>query len=436
MRVEYFFDFSCPFAYLGATQIERVCEAAGAELSWQPMLLGGVFRGLGVTSAAKAVLRLAHGHLDASRWAELYRVPLHFAAGHPFRTVRAMRALIATDAADWGRVIAAIYDSYWVRGEDISEKAALAGALDRAGLDAGATERALAANDDPHIKAELRKRTDEALSRGVFGAPTIFVHPDDGREPVMVFGQDRLPLVAAVLAGFDPEAGTPPDSKARARAAAVLEATPFPEPSAGHPIEMWYDLSSPYSYLASTQIEALAEKVGSPLTWRPMLLGAVFKALAGPLVPILSAPESKRRYLGRDLAHCAAYLGAPFRFSSHFPLRTVTALRLLVLAEKKIAPLGHALFREAWVNDANLDDREVLARGLGAAGLDAAVVDKTGDQAIKDALFQATAEATQKGIFGAPTFVVKQPAGDLLFWGHDRMDMVARAAAGWRPRAG
>ncbi len=192
-EVEIWYDVVCPYAYLGSTQIERVAREAGAEVRWEPFLLGGVFQALGVPANLAGSLPEAkrrHNARDLERWASWFGVPLVTPPAHPRRTVLAMRAILA--AGD-DRVAAthALYRAYWVESLDVSEPEVVRDALDRAGLDGAAcVERA----GDPSIKDALRAQTDRALGRGVFGAPSFFV---DGE---LFWGQDRLDFVARALA--------------------------------------------------------------------------------------------------------------------------------------------------------------------------------------------------------------------------------------------
>lgn len=420
MRLEYFFDFSCPYAYLGSTQIEAACRRRGADLEWKPMLLGGVFRAVGTPqnmSAGMPPAKARHNLEDMHRWARLWGVPLAVPAAHPMRTVRALRALLALPRQRWPAAIHELYRTYWVDGGDVSTPEVIDAALERAGAGAAARSRALAANDDPAIKAELRRRTDEAIERGVFGAPAMFVSGGDALEPAMFWGQDRLELVEAALGGSAPE--------------------PAPRRPGGHAaIDFYYDFSSPFSYLGSTQIEAVAARAGARLRWKPFLLGALFKEIGTPDVPMLAASEPKRRYYAKDLEDWARHWQVPFRFTSRFPMRTVKALRLALLAgEERIAALSHALYRALWVEDRDIADDRVLRAVLASVDLDPGLVERTSEPAIKRRLFEATAEAVERGIFGAPTCVVVRPgAGDELFWGQDRLELVERAAATPAPR--
>jgi 2-hydroxychromene-2-carboxylate isomerase len=197
-------------------------------------------------------------------------------------------------------------------------------------------------------------------------------------------------------------------------------------------MEFWYDFASPWTYLASTQIENVAHRASARLIWRPMLLGAVFKQVGTPDVPALAMPE----YYSRELNLWAEYWNVPFRFTTRFPMRTVTALRLALLAGDRIAPLSHALFEALWVDDRDISDEVELADILKTEGLDAeAMLEQTKQPEAKQKLIDATSEAVKRGVFGSPTFIVKHPEGDILFWGQDRFELVEKVLGGWRPKS-
>jgi len=192
--VEFWYDVVCPYAYLGSTQIERVAAEAGARVEWRPFLLGGVLKAVGTSDNAMNQMsrpRLHHNWLDMHRWADWFEVPLEMPAAHPRRTVLAMRAVLAAGEAARVPARRALFEAYWVRGEDVADPTVVTRVLDGAGLDGALlVERAA----DPAIKRELHDRTDEAIARGIFGAPTMFVGDE------MFWGQDRLPFVARALA--------------------------------------------------------------------------------------------------------------------------------------------------------------------------------------------------------------------------------------------
>ena len=104
MHVEFWFDFSCPYAYLASQRVEEICTAAGVPLVLQPMLLGGVFRLTGAGDGPMATLsppKATHNTRDMLRWADRLGVPLRIPAAHPMRTVRALRTLLGLPEARW-----------------------------------------------------------------------------------------------------------------------------------------------------------------------------------------------------------------------------------------------------------------------------------------------------------------------------------------------
>jgi len=197
-------------------------------------------------------------------------------------------------------------------------------------------------------------------------------------------------------------------------------------------LSFFFDFSSPFAYLASTQVEAVAKRAGATLRFRPFLLGALFKALGGPDVPLFSMPPSKQRHARDDMFRWADFYGVPLVFPTRFPMNTVKALRMILqLPEEQRAPLIHAIYRAYWADDRDVNDDAVLTEIAVGVGLDgAALVAGTKQDAVKERLKSATDEAIKLGLFGAPSFMV----GDLLFWGQDRLNFVEKALQGWRPR--
>lgn len=196
-------------------------------------------------------------------------------------------------------------------------------------------------------------------------------------------------------------------------------------------VDCYFDYSSPFAYLGTTQIERVAREVQASVRWRPFLLGALFKAVGTPLVPIATFPEPKRRHQALDLQRWADHWDVPFVWSSHFPLRTVNALRLTLLApDARRSELVHRIMRAAWVDDEDIADDVVLRRCALAAGVDPDLVLRLAGSDVKERLRRATDEAVEVGCPGAPCFVVDGH----LYWGQDRLDFV-RAALEGRPPA-
>jgi len=429
VHVDFYFDFSCPYAYLGSEAIEAVCARIGATLRWRPMLLGGVFRAIGAGEGPMATLppaKAIHVQRDALRWAERRGLPLAFPAAHPMRTVRALRVLLGLPEASWPAAIHALYRAYWRDGADVTRDDVIARALAGAGIADADAAAALAGADSAAIKDDLRRRTDEAVARGVFGAPAMFAGD------VLLWGQDRLHWLEAVASGWNPDVGAVPGGVA-IPAAPAATAPPGAEP---REVDFWFDFSSPFAYLGATQIEAVCRAAGATLRWRPLLLGALFKQIGTPDVPMFAMPDSKRRYIAGEIGRWARWWHVPFRFATRFPMKTVSALRLVIAAGDEAPPLIKRLFAAFWVEDENLDDDATLRRLTGEVGLDPALVDRTREPAIKQALADLTAEARDTGVFGVPTCVVRDPRGPLVFWGQDRLDLVAAALRGWRPTSG
>ena len=188
-------------------------------------------------------------------------------------------------------------------------------------------------------------------------------------------------------------------------------------------LEFFYDYVSPYSYLASTRLPALAERTGADVAYRPILLGGLLKAAQN--LPGVQVPN-KRAYLRTDVARCAEHYGAAFAFNPCFPFNTVGLMRgALVALEEGVFPAYHeAVFRAMWAESANLAAPEVVAEVLERAGLDAArLLARTQDARIKEALRHNTDEALERGAFGAPSMFV----GDRLYFGNDRLAFVEEA---------
>src|SRR5215813_2284113 len=168
--LELWFDFSCPYAYLASRRARHLAPG----VDWRPMLLGGVFRGIGAGDGPMATLspqKAAHNVHDMHRWADWFGEPFQLPPSHPMRTVLALRTLLALPRTAWPVAIEAIFAAYWQRGEDVTRPEVIAQALRGAGIAGDEIAVAARSCDDPDIKQELRRRTDEAVALGIFGAP-------------------------------------------------------------------------------------------------------------------------------------------------------------------------------------------------------------------------------------------------------------------------
>jgi 2-hydroxychromene-2-carboxylate isomerase len=186
-------------------------------------------------------------------------------------------------------------------------------------------------------------------------------------------------------------------------------------------LEFFYDFVSPYSYLASTRVEAVAARAGATVRFRPFLLGGVFRA-TGNRAPL--EVEAKGRHMWTDLARWARRLGVPLARPTPFPTSTVLALRVALAAEAqgKLVPFSHAAFRAYWADGRDLALPEVVQAVASSVGLDGAAL-VAAAPTFKERLVQQTQEAIDRGAYGAPTFFVR----DELFVGNDRLDFVEEA---------
>lgn len=189
-------------------------------------------------------------------------------------------------------------------------------------------------------------------------------------------------------------------------------------------VEFFYDFSSPYTYLAWTQLGPLMKRTGATLVNRPMLLGGVFK-LTDNTMP--ARVMNKASYMAKDLKDWQDAYGVEFSFTPHFPLNTLKAMRGAIAAQEKGIHDAYAarLWRAAWVEGANLTELDVLAALAAEAGFPRdEFVAALENPAIKQKLIDATGEAAERGAFGAPTFYVNK---DDMYWGNDRLDLMERA---------
>jgi len=198
-----------------------------------------------------------------------------------------------------------------------------------------------------------------------------------------------------------------------------------------NPIEFYFDFSSPYGYIASEKIDALASKYGREVTWRPFLLGVAFKATGGvplPFVPL------KGPYSARDIARSTKFYGVEYRLPSVFPISSVSPCRAFYWLDAKdpmrAKALARALYRAYFVD--NIDISGVAGTiavcskfGLSTDELRAALA----DQAIKDRTRTEVDKAIARGAFGSPYIIVDGEP----FWGSDRLDQIDRwlQTGGW-----
>jgi 2-hydroxychromene-2-carboxylate isomerase len=192
--VEFYFDFGSPAAYLAYTQLPHLCADTGAALVWKPMLLGGVFQATGNRSPAEVPAKRPYMNADLKRFAARYGVPFRHNPNFPINTLLLMRGATGLQMREPERFRAyvdAVYHAMWVEPQNLNDPATVGAVLQAAGFDAG---QLLALANAQEVKDRLKANTEEAVQRGVFGAPTMFVGDQ------MFWGQDRLDFVREALA--------------------------------------------------------------------------------------------------------------------------------------------------------------------------------------------------------------------------------------------
>jgi len=197
------------------------------------------------------------------------------------------------------------------------------------------------------------------------------------------------------------------------------------------PIDFYFDFSSPFGYLASEKIDALAAKYGREVVWRPFLLGAVFKITGG--MPPMMVPI-KGEYYKRDFPRSARYHGVAYRQPSVFPINSVAPSRAFYWLDAKdparAKALARALYRAYFTEDVDISNADNAIAVAAKMGLDAGEV-RAGmnDAAVKERTKAEVDKAIAKGAFGSPYIVIDGEP----FWGADRLDQVEKwlATGGW-----
>ena len=190
-------------------------------------------------------------------------------------------------------------------------------------------------------------------------------------------------------------------------------------------VEFYFDLGSPYSYLAYYRLLQMAEQQEIQIVYKPILLGGVFKA-TGNRSPI-EVPV-KGVYSILDMQRWAEYYQIQMQMNPHFPMNTLTLMRILtgvqLLHLEKFEQVLKLLFDAMFGTPQNLNEPTVLAEVLKPSGFSVEdIMSMVQSEVVKQKLITETEQAIQRGIFGAPTFFV----GDEMYWGQDRLHFVEQA---------
>ena len=390
--IAFYYDIGCPFAYIAAHRLVKLAEAQQVAIEWNPVLLGGLYQHQKQSqfpaqqwSTAKAQHNLRQLHQEAQR----YKIPFKYNPNHPQRTVNAMRLLLCCEQEKRIALTFALFKAYWQDEVNFSQSTILEDLCIEFGLkkDCYLT---------PDIKMELRKKTDSAAKQGIFGVPTFKV----GSE--MWWGQDRLLFVKSAIGG---------EKEAH-----------FTQSKTPRALTLFHDFASPFSYLGVQQMKQFELETGHQIILKPILLGALFKKIGTPMVPLFAMSPDKQQAVFKDLGRWAEWWKIPFSFPSHFPLRSVLPLRAAIVEPKLTVPLYTAF----WAKGQDISKKEVLFDICKQHGLDGQIVIEGAEsQTIKDQLRQNTQHAIESGVCGVPSWDVD---GE-IWWGQDRLLSLASRLA-------
>jgi len=407
--VIFYFDLVCPYSYIASQRIEQLTKRTGSKLIWIPVLLGGIYKATqapqGKDGSASDVMPANKAILfakDLRRNFLRFKIPVKWNPKHPISTLYAQRLLIAAPDHLRAILIHSLYKAYWVEEKDVSNLSVL---LEIAAQNGFKLNRDLLEADQ--IKTALLKNTEEAVNSGVFGVPSFYI-PEKKK---LFFGADRMHFLELHL-------GNSKSQQPRFY---------FPSKNTSKKaiLTFYFDFSSPWSYICSTQVERIVKECNAQIEYVPILLGALFKEIGTPNVPMLAMIEPKRKYGQEDMTEWIDWWKIDFNFSSHFPLRTVLPLRVAIV-EPKTIPL---FYKAAWVDNKNIGEESVVKELLQNGGFDAnTLLQKSQLESVKNKLKENTDKAIKAGACGVPSFQVN--GGDLI-WGQDHLDVVQDLLCGW-----
>ncbi|XP_068686388.1 uncharacterized protein [Montipora foliosa] len=414
-EVVFYYDVVCPFAYMASRLIEGVARRTGAKIQWKPVLLGGLYKGTQAPQGAAGSAFDAMCSAKVKILAEdLERTRLHLGitegsapSEHPIKTLKPMRLLAAALHLNEETGISLthkLFGAYWVQHKDVREKSVLQESAFSVGWNVDIDEMISGVG-----KEKLLQNTQEALDRGSFGVPSFWANDR------LFYGVDHLHFVeralgnsSAVLPRFHPPPAQPRKAK----------------------LTIYHDFSSPWSYIGSTQIPKLISEVhpiSVEVEWVPIVVGALFKMIGSPVLPLNEVSESKKKYGAQDLIDHAEYHGVGFQYSTHFPLRSVLPLRVTIANPED--RLRQVIYEAGWKYDKNIGDPQVLTSVLSDAGFDGeALILAAQNKEVKDQLHKNTDRAFAAGLCGVPSYQVND--GSVL-WGQDRLNIVADLLCGW-----
>jgi 2-hydroxychromene-2-carboxylate isomerase len=191
------------------------------------------------------------------------------------------------------------------------------------------------------------------------------------------------------------------------------------------PFDFYFDFVSPYSFLAHKEIRKIEKKASIKITYKPILLGGLHN-LHGIKAPAFI--PAKAKHMVRDCKLIAGRNKVKFKFNSYFPIRSLNLMRGVFVSEEDNFKSYYVdtIFDAIWQDGLNMNDENIILKVLKNLSVNSKTFTlRTTSSAVKDKLKMRTAEAYEKGIFGAPTFV----SNNKIFWGQDRIGFALNEAS-------
>ncbi|KAI8847444.1 thioredoxin-like protein [Chytridium lagenaria] len=417
--IEFFYDVVCPWAYLGSRKLEHLATLyPHITLIFTPVLLGGIYnlskapQGKHGSATDVMALNKKNAHVrDMARTVERSGVTLNWNTKHPVRSVNALRLLYALEQPERRMLTHALYQAYWVNNQDLSDPTVLLTiASSTIPAEKFSPPLSEALFSDPDLSKSLHDATSRIVDLGGPGVPCFRINE------TMYWGQDRLHFVESHIVG---------------------RPVPMPRMIPAAPIRhrktltFFWDVSSPWSYIAWMQTKRIQRDAGPLLTIEhvPILVGALFKEIGTANVPMLTLPQVKREYGAKDMREWTEYWselpyedgGKPgkveLNFPSVFPIRSVLPSRVILVDPDTT----ETIFKAGWQRDIEIADPEKLRRVLDEAGFDGGELLRLAEgEEVKRRLRENHGRAVGLGLCGVPTFVVD---GEVV-WGQDRINVV------------
>lgn len=198
-------------------------------------------------------------------------------------------------------------------------------------------------------------------------------------------------------------------------------------------LTFFFDLSSPWTYLAFNNVQEVILETQATVTWRPFLVGGVFNAVNQSVYAARSNPnDPKVIHSFTWLNEWARLTNLPLDFpTEHHPVKSVLPMRMCCALEddqEMLKAFTQAAFDAYFADGRNIDDPLVMANVAQSVGLEGqALLSRAVEPVIKDRLRANTEEAIAKGAFGSPTMIVN---GAQLYFGNDQLPLVRQALAG------